>query len=489
MSPDPGLCNSCAHQQIVPNTRGSRFSLCKRSKDEPDRFPRYPRLPVTQCPGFQLDLLAGGSLPGAFARCWTSAPLIRDVDGRWLSGNEVDERSAEAAEQFSFGERVMLAAGADADYLISYLGVLRAGAVAVPVNPAYTESEVQRIREAVTLGSASGLGGPLAEIDASDPALLLYTSGTTGAPKGALLSHGNLLSSARAVADAWAWSPEDTLLLTLPLFHMHGLGVGVHGALAAGARIVLRPGFDPRDVAEQAADATMFFGVPAMYQRLAGAGLLGSLQAMRLLVSGSAPLAVALSDEVLAASGQRPLERYGMTETVMISGNPLSGVRKPGTVGMPFAGVELRLADIGEIEVRGPNVLKAYDGGVGADAFTADGWFRTGDLGEFDADGYLRIVGRSKELIISGGYNVYPREVEEVLAGFPGIREVGVVGRVSERWGEEVTAVVVADGVVELGALREFAQAQLAPYKLPRALEIVDELPRNALGKLMRGLL
>jgi malonyl-CoA/methylmalonyl-CoA synthetase len=445
----------------------------------------------------EVDLLAGGSLPGAFERCWTSAPLIRDLDGRWLSGNEVDERSAAIAESFHRGQRVMLTAGADASYLINYIGVLRAGAVAVPINPAYPEPEVKRIRQAArpdvvlqsggTLLTAGGPARPPADLDASDPALLLYTSGTTGAPKGALLSHGNLLSSARAVVDAWEWNAEDVLLLTLPLFHMHGLGVGVHGALCAGARLVLRPGFDPQDVAEQAAEATMFFGVPAMYQRLAGAGVLGSLSGIRLLVSGSAPLPVALSDEVLARSGQRPLERYGMTETVMISGNPLAGPRKPGTVGMPFAGVELRFADSSEIEVRGPNVLKAYDGGVGADAFTADGWFKTGDLGELDADGYLQIIGRSKELIISGGYNVYPREVEEVLADFPGVREVAVVGRASVRWGEEVTAVVVADGEVELAALREFAAARLAPYKLPRSLERVEELPRNALGKLIRG--
>ena len=484
MSPDPGLCNSCAHQQIVPNTRGSRFSLCKRAKNEPERFPRYPRLPVTQCPGYELDLLAGGSLPGAFERCWTPTPLICDVDGRWLTGTEVDERSAAAARGFSFGERVMLTAGADASYLIEYIGVLRAGAIAVPVNPAYTERELQPIREATTRGSAGGPARPPAE---SDAALLLFTSGTTGAPKGALLTHGNLLSSARAVAHAWEWSMEDTLLLTLPLFHMHGLGVGVHGALAAGSRIVLRPGFDPADVAEQ--NATMFFGVPAMYERLARAGVLGSLRRMRLLVSGSAPLTVALSDEVAHGAGQRPLERYGMTETVMISGNPLAGPRKPGSVGVAFPGVEIRLTENQEIEVRGPNVLSSYDGGVGADAFTGDGWFRTGDLGEFDVDGYLRISGRLKELIISGGYNVYPREVEDVIAAFPGVLEVAVIGRASERWGEQVTAVVVAEGTVDVDALRAFAGERLAPYKVPKAVEVVDALPRNALGKVVRGLL
>jgi malonyl-CoA/methylmalonyl-CoA synthetase len=486
VSPDPGLCNSCAHQQIVPNTRGSRFSLCKRAKDEPERFRRYPQLPVTACPGFELDLLAGGSLPGAFERCWTPEPLIRDVDGRWLSGTEVDERSAAAAQQFSFGERVMLTAGVDANYLIDYIGVLRAGAIAVPVNPAYTETEIARIRDAAAPQPAGGPVRPPAE---SEPALLLFTSGTTGAPKGALLTHGNLLASARAVAHAWEWSMEDTLLLTLPLFHMHGLGVGVHGALAAGSRLILRPGFDPADVAERAGEATMFFGVPAMYERLARAGLLGSLKGMRLLVSGSAPLSIVLSDEVTDAAGQRPLERYGMTETVMISGNPLGGPRKPGSVGVAFPGVEIRLGENEEIEVRGPNVLTSYDGGVGADAFTDDGWFRTGDLGEFDEDGYLRISGRLKELIISGGYNVYPREVEDVVGEFPGVIEVAVIGRPSEVWGEQVTAVIVAEGSLDVGALRSFAAERLAPYKVPKAVEIVDALPRNALGKVVRGLL
>jgi malonyl-CoA/methylmalonyl-CoA synthetase len=402
--------------------------------------------------------------------------MIRDLDGRWFSDDELAERiaaqAAELEQATPSGERILLEAGRDAAYVIRYLAVLRAGRVAVPVNPEYPPPERTRIAAAARAGN--------------DPAaLLLFTSGTTGTPKGVPLTREHLDAGARAVTQSWEWSSEDTLLLALPLFHMHGLGVGLHGALAAGSRIVLRPGFAPADIAEHAGGATMFFGVPAMYERLARGGHLAALRGLRLIVSGSAPLPAALSETVLAQAGQRPLERYGMTETGMITGNPLHGDRRPGTVGRPFPGVSLRLAADGEIEVRGPAVIDRYDGGVGADAFTEDGWFRTGDVGALDPDGYLRIVGRKKELIISGGFNVFPAEVEAVLAQCPGVEEVAVVGRSSGRWGEEVTAVVV--GAVDPQALRRFAAERLAPYKVPRAVEFVGELPRNALGKVLRN--
>jgi malonyl-CoA/methylmalonyl-CoA synthetase len=419
--------------------------------------------------------------------------------------------------------------------VIAYLAALRAGLVLVPINPAYTRSEVQRIvadaapsaalvevrehagwtasavqdpiaiggldvdmatREGGGAGGGRRAGEPAGALDApldaaslSDPAVMLYTSGTTGAPKGAPLSHGNLLASASAVALAWRWGPDDRLLLTLPLFHMHGLGVGVNGALAAGGQIVLRPGFEAADVtARCGAGVTMFFGVPAMYQRLAAAGSAGALAGLRLLVSGSAPLPPALAQAIAAATGQLPLERYGMTETVMLTSNPLDGPRKPGKVGVPFPGVELRLSAASEVEVCGPNVFAGYFRRPDADAeaFTADDWFRTGDLGELDDDGHLRLIGRSKELIITGGFNVHPREVEEALAEFPGVREVAVIGRPSDEWGEAVTAVVVADRELDPALLRAHAAQQLAPYKVPKAIEFVDVLPRNALGKLVR---
>ncbi|HYC81765.1 MAG TPA: AMP-binding protein, partial [Solirubrobacterales bacterium] len=336
--------------------------------------------------------------------------------------------------------------------------------------------------------------GPDAALDAAGPddvALLVYTSGTTGLAKGAPLTHANLLSSATAVGLAWRWRPDDRLLLSLPLFHMHGLGVGINGSLAAGAGIELRPRFEAADVAARCAAGgpTLFFGVPAMYGRLAEAGAAPSLARLRLLVSGSAPLPAALAREIAAGAGQIPLERYGMTETVMLTSNPYEGPRKPGTVGLPLPGVSLRLAASGEVEVSGPNVIAGYQDRPDADAeaFAADGWFRTGDLGEFDGDGYLTLVGRSKDLIISGGYNVHPREVEEALESHPAVREAAVIGRPSERWGEQVTAIVVVAGPVDGERLRQHAAARLAPYKVPKEIEFTAELPRNALGKLLRS--
>jgi malonyl-CoA/methylmalonyl-CoA synthetase len=474
--------------------------------------------------------MTAGSLAAAFVAPWRaddSRRFLRDIDGRWLTGGELDERTAAAAAALlgaglNAGERLVLCAGTSATWVLDYVGALRAGIVVVPVNPSYTRGEVERVVRAAgpsaavvedseRAGWVRAAGVPVlgpdlapqaleaqATLDgaaADDPALLIYTSGTTGEPKGALLTHGNLLAGARAVVQAWRWAAEDRLLLTLPLFHMHGLGVGINGSLVAGAQLVLRPGFLPSDVAEQAGhDVTMFFGVPTMYSRLAEAGgALAALAALRLLVSGSAPLPVALSAALSAATGQTPLERYGMTETVMLTSNPIDGPRKPGKVGLPLPGVELRLAEAdGEVQVRGPSVIRGYDNRPDADAeaFTQDGWFRTGDLGRLDEDGHLELVGRSKELIISGGFNVFPREVEEALGAFPGVAEVAVVGRPSERWGEAVTAVVVpaAGGpAVDPEALRRHAAELLAPYKVPKAVEFVDSLPRNALGKLVRG--
>ncbi len=325
-------------------------------------------------------------------------------------------------------------------------------------------------------------------------ALLCYTSGTTGAPKGAMLTHGNTLASCEAIRLAWRWTADDRLVLALPLFHVHGLGVGLHGTLLCGASAVLVPRFTPAAVldAAHAHDATLFFGVPTMYARLAASPRLAELARLRLCVSGSAPLPAALHERLATAAGVRVLERYGMTETIMNVSNPYEGERRPGTVGFPLPGVELRLqggGESGEILLRGPNVFPGYwqRAAATADAFTADGWFRTGDVGALDPDGYLRIVGRSKELIISGGFNVYPREVEDVLRAHPGVADVAVVGEPSDEWGEEVVAVVVAgDEPVTEAELLALAAAELAPYKQPRRVRFVAELPRNALGKVLR---
>jgi malonyl-CoA/methylmalonyl-CoA synthetase len=294
---------------------------------------------------------------------------------------------------------------------------------------------------------------------------------------------------------AWRWDEHDRLVLALPLFHVHGLGVGLHGTLLCGGSAVLLPRFDADAVLDAARDhdATLFFGVPTMYARLTASPRVAELAALRLCVSGSAPLPASLHDDLQARANVRVLERYGMTETIMNVSNPYDGERRAGTVGFPLPGVDVRLdpdggGDSGEILLRGPNVFPGYwrrDDATRA-AFE-DGWFRSGDIGVFDADGYLSIVGRAKELIISGGFNVYPREVEDVLLTHPAVAEVAVVGEPSEEWGELVVAVVVpvAEAPSEAELLAHAAR-DLAPYKQPRRVRFVDALPRNALGKVLR---
>jgi len=488
---------------------------------------------------FAVGLLADGSLPGRWTRRWRerpSWPQLRDVDGRWLHSGELEERTRAAALRLlriglAAGDRLVLSGPTSAALVIAYIAALRAALVVVPVNPSYTADEVAGIAHDarpsaavvhnpelgawiaaaserpvplldIDLTGLPGAGGggsvaPGGEADAridtaasDDIALLAYTSGTTGAPKAAPLTHGNLLASATAVNLAWRWEREDVLLLPLPLFHVHGLGVGLNGTLCAGAAVALRSKFDPVDVAAccRSGGCSLFFGVPTMYQRLLSSGQAAALSTLRLLVCGSAPLAASLAGEIERATGQVPLERYGMTETIMLTSNPHDGPRKPGTVGFALPEVELRLAATGEVQVRGPNVIASYYQRPQADAesFTADGWFGTGDLGQFDEDGYLQLIGRSKELIITGGYNVYPREVEEVLGTHPDVREVAVIGRPSDAWGEEVTAIVAAERPIDADALRTHAAGSLAPYKVPKRIEFADRLPRNALGKVLR---
>ena len=474
------------------------------------------------------DLLRDGTLLGRFTRQWRKHPTphqLRDVDGSWISSEELEHRTREVALRLLVsglepGDRFVLSGQSSADLVVAYLAALRAGLVVVPINPAYTPAEIARVVQgarpaaaavdddavAAAVAEASerpipvfgpdvalpaGPEAPLDTASSADIALLVYTSGTTGLAKGAPLTHANLLSSATALSLAWRWDPDDRLLLTLPLFHMHGLGVGINGSLAAGAGIELRPKFDAADVAGRCAAGglSLFFGVPAMYQRLAEFGALPALSDLRLLVSGSAPLPAALALAIADGAGQIPLERYGMTETGMLTSNPYGGLRKPGTVGFPLPGVSLRLAESGEVEVSGPNVIAGYHERPDADAeaFSEDGWFRTGDLGELDEDGYLALVGRSKDQIISGGYNVHPREVEEALESHPDVHEAAVIGRPSERWGEQVTAIVVVERPTDAERLREHAASRLAPYKVPKAIEFATDLPRNALGKLQRN--
>ena len=477
-----------------------------------------------------VDLLADRSLPGSWTRRWREAPdhpVLHEDGSGWTTAAQLEERTRRvagrlAAAGLARGDRLVLSAAPSVDLVVAHVAALRLGLVVVPVNAAYGEREVTGLAQDCAPAAAvvddaargawvqaaapgrvvvtgpgvdlpAGADPPLDDLGPDDPALLVYTSGTTGAPKGALLSHGTLLASAEAVRLAWRWTPADRLVLALPLFHVHGLGVGLHGTLTAGASAVLRPRFDAADVLDAAArhDASLWFGVPTMYARLAESGRLAELGRLRLCVSGSAPLPVGLFDAVAAEGRQRIIERYGMTETLMNVSNPYDGERRPGTVGLPLPGVQVRLADgTDEVLLSGPNVLGGYWArpDATADAFPEPGWFASGDVGQHDADGYLTIIGRRKELIISGGYNVYPREVEDVLRSHPGVDDAAVVGLPDPVWGEQVTAFVEAHGVGE-DDLLALAAAQLAPYKRPRRVVLVDALPRNALGKVTKQVL
>lgn len=446
------------------------------------------------------------SLTSAWVDGWAAAPnrvVLRSPAERiaWSAG-EVAERTAIAAARLQAGgvqpgDRVLLSCTPSAATVIAYAAILRAGAVVVPANTGYTAGElahidsiaqpVHRITDAnVDLADLpTPHSNPTLDDAAGDaPAMLGFTSGTTGKPKAAQLTHANLLAGARAVVQAWEWSGDDVLLHALPMFHMHGLGVGINGAFTAGAALLVVPAFDPALIAEHASAASMFFGVPTMYARLADADRLDALSRLRLIVSGSAPLPIDLFARIAEQTGQAPLERYGMTETVMLTGNPLHGERRAGSVGVGMPNVDIRLGQGDVIEVRGPNVFAGYLGIDPQQTFTADGWFPTGDIGHVDDDGYWHLVGRASDLIITGGYNVYPREIEEVLRTHPGVADVAVIGRPSREWGEEVTAVIVGDADAE--SLRQTAAASLAPYKRPKVYEFRPELPRNAMGKIDR---
>src|SRR6266511_4120972 len=488
-------------------------------------------LPAGMDPG-GIDLLAEESLPSAWRRRAEEAPdrpALWSAGPGWLSRGALERASRRVAGRFhraglAAGDRVLCSAASSMELVVAYLAALRLGRVARRAHTAYLDREIAHVvgdaepRAAIVDDPGRGewarkaAGGDLLvvgpeadlpdgeppELDLAgrgDPALICYTSGTTGAPKGALLAHGNLLASAEALRLAWRWTERDRLLLALPLFHIHGLGVGLHGTLLAGASAVLLPRFEVDGLLDAAREhaATLLFGVPTMYARLAGSPRVSELAGLRLCVSGSAPLPRSVFERIAERSGQRVLERYGMTETVMNVSNPYDGERRPGTVGLPLPGVELRLSEgsSGEVLLRGPNVFGGYwrNPDATAAAFDPDGWFRSGDLGRLDERGYLRIEGRSKELIITGGYNVHPREVEETLLEHPRVAEVAVVGSPSEEWGETVTAYVVPAGSGAPPATEEllaFAAERLAAFKRPRVVRFVPSLPRNALGKVLK---
>ena len=466
--------------------------------------------------------------------------FLRTVDGDRMSYGDLERRAerfagALAAHGVGVGDRVAVSVEKSAAAVVLHVALLRLGAVQLPLNPAYTDAEIGALLDDAeptvlvqdparsplaggwhTLTLDAGGSGSLADtaaqaapftssaaLTADSPAALLYTSGTTGRPKGAVLSHGNLVHNAITLVDAWAFTGDDVLLHVLPLFHTHGLFVATHCVLASGASMQLLPRFDLDDVLQGLTTSTVFMGVPTHYARLLSDPRFDRALAdrQRLFISGSAPMTVGLHEQHTARTGQVVLERYGMTETSMLASNPLVGVRKPGTVGKPLPGVGIRVVDdgdapvaageVGEVLVKGPNVFSGYwrRPELRDTVFTRGGWFRTGDLGRWDDDGYLELVGRSKDLVISGGMNVHPKEVETVLDSLDGVVESAVVGLPDADLGEVVVAVVVASAEAELdvSALLSSARQRLAGFKLPKRIVVVDALPRNAMGKVEKA--
>ncbi|TAJ69711.1 MAG: malonyl-CoA synthase [Phenylobacterium sp.] len=441
-----------------------------------------------------------------------SKPCFLLSDGRAISYGELETGAAHVAgrlvaEGVRPGDRVALQAEKSAEVIMVYLGVLKAGAVFLPLNSAYTPAEVDYF-----LGDAEpkvfvtdppawvAEAAERAPLDttvpraASDLASLIYTSGTTGRSKGAMLSHGNLAENALALHAAWGFTRDDVLLHALPIFHVHGLFVALHCALLSGCSMVWLPKFADAEVLAGLNRATVMMGVPTFYTRLlANPGFTkAKAGGVRLFVCGSAPLLPSTFAEFEERTGQRILERYGMSEAVIITTNPLEGERVAGSVGYPLPGVELRIAggeETGVIEIRGPSVFREYwrMPEKTAEEFTADGFFITGDVGRRDPDGRVWISGRAKDLIISGGYNVYPKEVELVLDELAGVAESAVIGVPHRDFGEGVVAVVIGQG--DEAAMIAEARTQLAAYKAPKRIVFVDELPRNAMGKVQKNLL
>jgi malonyl-CoA/methylmalonyl-CoA synthetase len=471
---------------------------------------------------------------------------VEDESGRRLSyADTLVAVGQHAGALASFGvrpgDRVALQVEKSLDAVLAYLACLRMGAVIVPLNTAYTASELayfltdsqpalflarpDHLREAKQLAELSGcpqiatlgicgdgtygerLQSSFSPVEpaATGPeglASLLYTSGTTGRSKGAMITRGNLLANAEALAKAWHLSGQDTLVHVLPLFHVHGLFLSLNALFAVGGTVRIHGRFDPAETLASLATASVFMGVPTHYTRLLACDALtpSSVRNVRLFISGSAPLLADTHREFEDRTGKVILERYGMTETLVNTSNPYDGPRKPGSVGLPLPGVELRITDamtsddghsIGMIEVRGPNVCAGYwraPEKTAADR-TEDGFFRTGDLGHVDADGYVHISGRAKDLVISGGYNVYPKEIEMELDSLPGVIESAVFGVAHPDFGEGVTAAITVqvgarlDEQAMLLTLRE----RLAGYKVPKRIVAVDELPRNTMGKVQKN--
>ncbi len=445
------------------------------------------------------------------------------------------------------GARVAVQVEKSVEAMMLYLATLRAGYVFLPLNTAYQSAEIEyfigNAEPSVVVCSRKNFGwvskiafkagtqnvftldddrtGSLLEraaqcsdlhevaiLGADDLAAILYTSGTTGRSKGAMLTHGNMLSNALMLKDYWGWKPGDVLIHALPIFHVHGLFVALHGALINGSKMIWLSKFDPKLVVQKLPEATVFMGVPTLYVRLlAESGLTReACRNMRLFIAGSAPLLIETFTQWQRRTGHTILERYGMSETIMLTSNPYraeDGERRGGTVGFALPGVGLRVCgddgrplpvdEIGGIQVKGPNVFKGYwrMPEKTREEFTDDSWFKTGDVGKIDERGYVSIVGRSKDLIISGGYNVYPAEIEGYINDMPGVAESALVGVPHPDFGEVGVAVVIPKLGAEVSAeaVLSSLKAQLANFKIPKKCFVLLELPRNTMGKVQKNLL
>lgn len=484
------------------------------------------------------------------------AVAVETDDGLLYTWGDLDRASAMIANLFvaldlEEGARIAVQVEKSVEALMLYLATLRAGYVFLPLNTAYRGAEIEyfigNAEPAVVVCSSANADwvGPIAlaagtrhvftlnddrtgtlldvavqcsdrhtvaQRGEDDLAAILYTSGTTGRSKGAMLTHRNLLSNAEVLKDYWGWIEGDVLIHALPIFHVHGLFVAIHGALINGSKMIWMNKFDPKRVVARLPDATVFMGVPTLYVRmLAEPGLtMDACRNMRLFVAGSAPLLIETFHEWQVRTGHTILERYGMSETAMLTSNPykpVQGERRGGTVGFALPGVQLRVRvtdengdtrdagtdEIGNIEVDGPNVFAGYwrMPEKTKEEFTADGFFKTGDVGKIDGLGYITIVGRSKDLIISGGYNVYPAEIEGFINEMAGVAESALVGVPHPDFGEVGVAVVTvkAGATVDGDAIVAELKAKLANFKIPKRCFIVPELPRNTMGKVQKALL
>lgn len=476
-----------------------------------------------------------------------AAPALILPNGEAISFAELDRASARCANLLVTsglrpGDRVCAQVEKTPQALYLYLGSLRAGCTFVPMNTAYQRSEVAyflgdaepglfvhtpnewasalaveaKVPNVLTLnenGEGSFADAMAQQSDAfatvareeNDLAAILYTSGTTGRPKGAMLSHKNLASNVKTLHAYWQWQKGDVLLHMLPIFHVHGLFVAVHCALYNGSTMLFEPKFDAKRTVKLLPRATVMMGVPTFYTRLLAEPTFkrDMCKNMRLFISGSAPLLLDTFNEFQQRSGHTILERYGMTEGGMFTSNPYDGERRGGTVGFPLPGVSVRIVDdagnvcapndIGNIQVKGDNIFSGYWHlpEKTKEEFSADGYFKTGDVGKCSVDGYITIVGRSKDLIISGGLNVYPKEIESVIDNLPGVLESAVIGIPDADFGEAVVAVIVRRDHADIDAASILValKSELANFKIPKAIHFVDALPRNIMGKVQKNLL